>query len=247
MRFLLVLLAVLLATMASAQELSGDCFTCYDTYLKCRLDCVMPSGSELTWPFSTDETLKETYECTDDCETSYNSCEDSDATETCISCLSTCTETFATEITACTTAVSSKTKSTFNSDQDYCHNAAAYRMESCTDSCLPYDRFDGWTPEKEDGTFDAEIHPHRFSIPPPSRSYDYGEQRRLPEENEQQQQEQQQQEMVMSANSLFKDLSLNKVEATLGPVGFMAAGSLVVFVLTSGSLLMVNRVTGLLG
>ncbi|CAB1120529.1 unnamed protein product [Ectocarpus sp. CCAP 1310/34] len=138
--------ATLLASdCASAQEMPGKGMTCWDKRELCDLNCVYATTAE-------DEDFNLT-DCSTGCMTAQAACTDSAETLAYVeaSCAKDCTLTYDGSLTKCNQKVSDQTKNTYGANLDACANIASGIMDDCMEDCYGEDRFNGWTPMKEEG------------------------------------------------------------------------------------------------
>ncbi len=149
------------------QDLQGVCITCKDTFLTCKLNCVIPHHNvyiDKAWyPF----TLELIQNCVNECAIIRNNCVDSEETKKCYSCSLECAKNYDASILTCVNQHSTTKKATYNKNQDACANKVGYIASTCMETCYGSDMLGGWTPETEIGIPLEQRTMSKFIIPEP--------------------------------------------------------------------------------
>ncbi|CAN0137693.1 unnamed protein product [Ascophyllum nodosum] len=139
----------------------GKGMTCWDKRELCDLNCVFATTHEGEAGLTS---------CSTGCMEKHAACTDSDETLEYIACAKECTLTYDTSLTKCNQKVSDQTKNTYGANLDACANIASGIMDDCMEDCYGQDRFNGWTPQNEEGRdtdidlpgIDEEVWRHPF-------------------------------------------------------------------------------------
>lgn len=127
---------------AFGQEMPGKGMTCWDKRELCDLNCVFSTTHEGTNKLTA---------CSTGCVEEQRACTDSDETVEYIACATGCAYTYDSDLIKCNQQTSAETKATYGTNQDACANLASGVMDDCMETCYGSDRFNGWTPDKEEG------------------------------------------------------------------------------------------------